>query len=457
MRAPRALRVAAGAVVIAGVLAAGLVADGPYAPGRAGANPVPGHGVRIMIVGDSITQGPSGGYTWRYRLWRHLTGADVPVDFVGPRTDLYDFVNARWNDHHYAAPHFDWDHDAVSGEPLSTAMTTIGGQVRRYRPRYLLVLLGTNDLAIFHTSITESAANVRRFVASARRAEPDVRIVLGRIPPMTPNPATGPDINTTITAYNTMISASARSLSTRRSPIVVADAHAGYDDRRDSWDGTHPNARGELRIAAAFEDALHAGFGLGPPATRPLPRVRVGPATAPRVTARGGPGTVLLSWPAVPGASGYWLWRREVGVDARFTRLPDPLNTRSIPWRDSGLARGVAYEYRVQPIRGRDAGVKSAPVRVTTTADGPPAPRLTARPGDGEARLTWTAAPGTKYWVLLRRAGDRGFHRLPFPVSGSPFTVAPLVNGARYDVRLQATSGMTDGPLTNVSTVVPHG
>ena len=456
MVARRALRAPAAAVVMVAMLAGALVADRPSARAPAGANPVPGRGVPIMIVGDSITQGASGSYTWRYRLWRHLTGAGVAVDFVGPRTDLYDFVNARWNDHHYAAPHFDWDHDAVSGEPLSTAMTTIGGQVRRYRPRYLLVLLGTNDLAIFHTPIDRSAANVRRFVASARRAEPDVRIVLGRIPPMTPNPATGPDIDAAITAYDAMISASARELSTRRSPIVVADTHAGYDDQRDSWDGTHPNARGELRIAAAFEDALHSGFGLGPPAARPLPRVPVGPALAPRVTARGGPGSVLLSWPAVPGATGYWLWRREVGVDAGFTRLPDPLNVRSIPWRDSGLARGVTYEYRVQPIRVRDAGVRSAPVRVTTTRDGPPAPRLTARAGDGEARLTWAATPGTKYWVLLRRAGDRGFRRLPFPVSGPPFTVSPLVNGARYDVRLQSTRGLTDGPLTNVTTVVPH-
>lgn len=453
--ARRAL-LAVAAVVTVAVLAGVLVADGPRTPGRTTVNPVRGHGVPIMIAGDSITQGQSGAYTWRYRLWRHLTGAGTDVDFVGPRTDLYDFVNARWGDHHYAAPRFDWDHDAVSGEPLSTALTAIEQQVRQYRPRYLLVLLGTNDLAVFHTPPVRLAGELRTFVANARRAAPDLRIVLGRIPPMTPNPATGPDINAAIAKYDDQVTRVAAELSTPRSPIAVADTYTGYDHRHDSWDGTHPNARGELRIAAAFADALHRRFGLGPAATRPLPRVRVGPA-APRVTARGGPGSVLLSWAPVPGATGYWLWRREVGVTGRFTRLPDPLNVRSIPWRDSGLAHGVTYEYRVQPIQGRDTGARSEPVRATTTADGPPAPRLDATPGNGEASLRWTPQPGTSYWVLWRRAGDRDFRRLPFPVKDPPFTIRPLANGTRYELRLQATRGLTDGPLTNVRTVVPRG
>jgi len=453
--ARRAL-LAAAAVLAVAVLAGVLVGDRVRTPRGAGGNPVPGEGTPIMIVGDSITQGGAGAYTWRYRLWRHLTGAGTQVDLVGPRTDLYDFVNNRWGDHHYAAPRFDWDHDAVAGEPLSTALTTIEQQVRRYRPRYLLVLLGTNDLAVFHTPPDALAGELRTFVGNARRAAPDVRIVLGRIPPMTPNPATGPDINARIAAYDGQVTRVAAAMSTARSPIAVADTFAGYDDRHDSWDGTHPNARGELRIAAAFEDALHRRFGLGPAAVRPVPRVRVGPAP-PRMTARGGPGNVLLSWTPVPGATGYWLWRREVGVSGRFSRLPDPLNVRSIPWQDGGLAHGVTYEYRVQAIQGRDTGAASAPVRVTTTADGPRAPRLNATAGNGEAVLSWTTQPGTAYWVLWRRSGDRDFRRLPFPVNSSPFTIRPLTNGTRYDLRLQATRGLTDGALTNVTTVVPNG
>lgn len=45
---------------------------------------------RILIVGDSITQGSSGDYTWRYRLWDEHQSTDPGYTFVGPRTDLHD-------------------------------------------------------------------------------------------------------------------------------------------------------------------------------------------------------------------------------------------------------------------------------------------------------------------------------------------------------------------------------
>jgi hypothetical protein len=48
---------------------------------------------RILIIGDSITNGLEGSYTWRYRLWQHFADANVPVQFVGSRLgteDIYD-------------------------------------------------------------------------------------------------------------------------------------------------------------------------------------------------------------------------------------------------------------------------------------------------------------------------------------------------------------------------------
>ena len=46
--------------------------------------------VRIMIIGDSVAQGSSGDWTWRYRLWQTLTSSGVPFDLVGPHDDLFD-------------------------------------------------------------------------------------------------------------------------------------------------------------------------------------------------------------------------------------------------------------------------------------------------------------------------------------------------------------------------------
>lgn len=42
--------------------------------------------LRILIVGDSMTQGAEGDYTWRYRIWSWLRQQNVSATFVGPYT-----------------------------------------------------------------------------------------------------------------------------------------------------------------------------------------------------------------------------------------------------------------------------------------------------------------------------------------------------------------------------------
>lgn len=40
---------------------------------------------KVLIIGDSMTAGSEGDYTWRYRLWQWLASAKQPeVAFVGP-------------------------------------------------------------------------------------------------------------------------------------------------------------------------------------------------------------------------------------------------------------------------------------------------------------------------------------------------------------------------------------
>jgi lysophospholipase L1-like esterase len=45
----------------------------------------------------------------------------------------------------------------------------------------------------------------------------------------------------------------------------MASRPAGYDILLDTYDGTHPNAAGEHKIAAAFADAMHQAWGIGVP------------------------------------------------------------------------------------------------------------------------------------------------------------------------------------------------
>jgi lysophospholipase L1-like esterase len=350
------------------VVEAGLAPVTPGAPASGAVEPPVWHkpirGPALMVVGDSISQGSAGDFTWRYRLYRQLVATGERPEMVGPRNDLFDNVNERQGDLDYADPAFDTDHDAVWGRLLTSAADTIAGEVAAARADYLLVLVGINDL-IGTSGAIGAEVGLRRFLANARIGSARVKIVLGTLLP-TARSLTDRDFAGRIADYNSRLIRVAAELSTDASPIVVADTGRDMDVAADLYDGTHPNARGEYKIAAAFADALASRFGLGRPFSQPLPDVPVGPRTAPELAGEAGAGTAMLSWTASPGATAYWLWQRVAG-DATFSRVPMSLSPGQRQWTSARLNRRVAYEFEVQPVKVEDGGAMSNIIRITPT------------------------------------------------------------------------------------------
>ncbi|MFG2815579.1 GDSL-type esterase/lipase family protein [Streptomyces sp. NPDC048410] len=220
--------------------------------------------LRFMPVGDSMTIGSAGEHTWRYRLWRHLrdTYGD-PFQLVGPRETLYDQATGEPGSHEYADPDFPCAHLAGWGEGWQHMAPLIGEAVRAHRADVLLVSLGLIDLG-FYTNAEQTAENVRAFVAAAREARPHVRMVLL---PVIPNIRAQEDalFAEQVDLFNTLLAKTAADLDEPRSPLLLASAPEGWDIGMDTYDGTHPNASGEHRIAGAFAGAMHEAWGLGGP------------------------------------------------------------------------------------------------------------------------------------------------------------------------------------------------
>src|SRR5690242_5977955 len=156
---------------------AGRTADRGTCDGRGGPHIPPGPVIvhhermlRFMPVGDSMTIGSAGEYTWRYRLWQHLcaTHGD-PFTFVGPRETLHDKTTDTPTSYAYADPDFPRAHLAGWGEGWAHMVPLIGDAVRKHRPDVLLVSLGLIDLG-FYTNAEQTAENVRKFVRQAREA-----------------------------------------------------------------------------------------------------------------------------------------------------------------------------------------------------------------------------------------------------------------------------------------------
>jgi hypothetical protein len=412
-----------------------------------------------MVVGDSISQGSSGDYTWRYRLYEHLVSDGLTPQMVGPSNWLFNNVTSVQGDCTYADPVFENAHDATWGRMLADEMTTIQGEVSQSQPDYLLVLLGINDLSFGRTDVAGTEANLRTFVANARAGNPKIKIVLGLLLPKASEPA---GLTAQVAQYNGDLPGIAAQLSTSSSPVVVADDASAINTATDLWDGTHPNAEGEIKIAAGFADALASDFGLGSAYPTPLPTVPTGPLVAPQLTVTPGDGQAQLSWTLTPGATGYMVWQENVTAgETTFYELPYPLTASNDPWTAGLLLDGGNYQYKLQACKGVNCGAFSNTVSVTPTGPTPAAPTgLTATAGDGQATLSWTAAAhATGYYVWQENvtAGDTAFTKLPYPVSGTSWTAGALVNGDTYKYELQSVNGLITGGTTAAVTVTPTG
>ncbi|MDX6348516.1 MAG: hypothetical protein QOF84_3306 [Streptomyces sp.] len=223
--------------------------------------------MRFMFVGDSMTIGAAGDFTWRYRLWQHLRSSlGEPFAIVGPRTTLHDKAADAPSSYDYADPSFPERarrHLAGWGEGWQHMAPVIADEVRAHRPDVLLVSLGLIDLG-FYTNAGQTDANVRAFIEQARTANPEIAAVLLPVIPNT-RADLDPDFAGECDELNTRMAKAVADLDTPASPLLLASRPADYDILLDTYDGTHPNASGEHRLAAAFADAMHQAWGIGTP------------------------------------------------------------------------------------------------------------------------------------------------------------------------------------------------
>ncbi|MHC3819513.1 GDSL-type esterase/lipase family protein [Streptomyces sp. DT9] len=223
--------------------------------------------MRFMFVGDSMTIGRAGDFTWRYRMWQHLEASfDAPYAIVGPRTELYDTGTGTPVSHAYGAPAFPAGaraHLAGWGEGWLHMAPVIADTVTAHRADILLVSLGLIDLG-FYTDSEQTARNARAFLTAARTANPHIRCVLL---PVIPNIRAESDapFAAECARFNELLAKAVADLDEPSSPLLLASRPPGYDIHTDTYDGTHPGPSGEHRLAAAYADAMHQAWGLGGP------------------------------------------------------------------------------------------------------------------------------------------------------------------------------------------------
>ncbi len=251
--------------------AAGLalaVAGLAVTPGTAGAES--NGGVRIMPLGDSITDGVDIPGAYRTGLWQRLTSAGYRNDFVG----------SQFNGPNNLGDH---DHEGHQGWRIDQIDANIVGWLRSTTPHSVLLQIGTNDilknvertapgrLSTLIDRITETAPNTEVFVATITpmgwaAGDADVQAFNSRIPAIVDSKAKAGKRVHLVDMYNAL------------SPSDLLD------------DGVHPNAGGYDKMAAVWYRALmsvpgaagNPGNAPAPPAPTPPPPAQSPPPPPPK-------------------------------------------------------------------------------------------------------------------------------------------------------------------------------
>ncbi len=201
--------------------------------------------VRVMPLGDSITEAQGGYAAYRYWLWKDLENAGYPVDFVGSQYGVYS-GSPPYTD-------YDQDHEGHWGWRADQILANIGSWAAASPPDIVLIHLGHNDLWQGQ-SVISTIDELGQIIDTIRVVNPDATFLIAQVIPSTPSALDS------IPFFNAQLPDLALLKNTEQSPVLVVDQHSGFDPWTDTYDGVHPNEIGEIKMADRWFAPLDSVF-----------------------------------------------------------------------------------------------------------------------------------------------------------------------------------------------------
>ncbi|WP_330172712.1 SGNH/GDSL hydrolase family protein [Streptomyces sp. NBC_01498] len=229
--APRRAQALLGFVLFALTAALMALFQSPAAAAPAESN----GGVRIMPLGDSITDGFNvpGGY--RVNLWQHLASGGYAVDFVG----------SQFNGPPELGDH---DHQGHSGWRIDQLRSNIDGWLAASDPRTIMLQIGTNDVNQNY-DVANAPARLSGLIDRILQQKPQVQLFVATI-----TPESSPDLEARVRTFNAALPGIVNS---KGPQVHLVDMYSALTVA-DLADGVHPNAGGYAKMAGVWYNALRS-------------------------------------------------------------------------------------------------------------------------------------------------------------------------------------------------------
>ncbi|MEV4350036.1 ricin-type beta-trefoil lectin domain protein [Actinoplanes sp. NPDC049596] len=222
----------------AAALALGLALTGAAAPTAAAAAAESNGGVRVMPLGDSITEGTQvpGGY--RIGLWQRLAGAGYRVDFVGTQSN----GPAALGDH---------DHQGHPGWRIDQIDANITRWLQAANPRTVLLHIGTNDI-LQNYNVASAPSRLSTLIDHITATAPAADVFVATLIPLA---SSGQEA--AARSFNAALPGIVQSKVNSGRRVHLVDMHAALTTA-DLIDGVHPTAGGYDKMAAVWFAALRS-------------------------------------------------------------------------------------------------------------------------------------------------------------------------------------------------------
>ncbi len=209
-------------------------------------------GVRVMPLGDSITEGTQvpGGY--RIGLWQRLATGGYRIDFVG----------SQYNGPTNLGDH---DHEGHPGWRIDQIDANITGWLNTYQPHSILLHIGTNDI-LQNYNVSTAPNRLSTLIDHITTTTPNAEIFVAQIIPL----ANSGQENA-VRTFNNAIPGIVQTKTNAGKHVHLVDMHSALTTA-DLTDGIHPTATGYDKMANVWYNALRAVPGsIGTPGTSSPP------------------------------------------------------------------------------------------------------------------------------------------------------------------------------------------
>lgn len=205
--------------------------------------------IRVMSMGDSITQGVGGAKSYRYELKQLIADSECPMKLVGTQS-------AASPDVGFYSPH-----EGYSGHAADYFLTGnhgsnegVAAAVDHQKPDVVLLHVGSVDIFLGH-DVASTLAEIDQMISVIHNTKPDTLVFIANVIPWV-SVVDGADRPGLIKSLGDQIE---MYVSESENPqLYLVDVRSGFSVDLLQDDLIHPNEAGDAHIADAFFNQLYS-------------------------------------------------------------------------------------------------------------------------------------------------------------------------------------------------------